>query len=91
MGWSDFSFFFTLHIKSLKIFARFNWLQSKADWNTKTDGNFFVLGVEFSPAKGIKIAPNYRNFSQRPMAFRKIIICILTAKSIFKPFGRNYT
>ena len=63
MNWKGFSFFSTLQIKSTKLFARFDKLKSNHDWNTETDGNLFVLGAEFNPVKGIKIAPNYRNLS----------------------------
>ncbi|WP_185957383.1 porin [Saccharicrinis carchari] len=63
VDWHGFSFFSTLQIKSAKLFARFDKLKSKADWNTDSDGHLFIIGAEFNPVKGIKIAPNFRTLS----------------------------
>lgn len=63
MDLDGFSFYTTLQVKSSKLFARYDVLQSKKDWNVKTDGQLFVFGAEFNPTKGIKISPNFRNIS----------------------------
>jgi len=60
---SGFATYATVNVKSSKIFARYDFMSSKNDWNTKSDGSIFILGAEFNPVKGIKIAPNFQNFS----------------------------
>lgn len=70
--WYGLSFFSTLQIKSSKLFARFDRLESDKDWNTETDGNLFVLGAEFTPVKGIKIAPNFRNLSPSAQGLSRV-------------------
>ncbi|WP_346858954.1 hypothetical protein [uncultured Draconibacterium sp.] len=53
----------------IKIFGRFDDLKSKKlegeseAWNIGKDGQLIMAGVEFSPVKGIKVAPNYRLWS----------------------------
>ena len=52
-----------------EIFARFDDLSSNtltgetADWNLGDDGQLFILGFEFSPVKGIKLAPNFKGWN----------------------------
>ena len=52
-----------------KVFARFDQLSSNtlagetAHWNLLNDGRLFIAGFEFSPAKGIKLAPNFKGWS----------------------------
>ncbi len=58
-----FSLYGTLKMKDFNVFARFDKMESKSNWNTKTDGESFIIGGEFSPVKNIKIAPNYRHFN----------------------------
>ncbi len=54
---------------AVKIFARFDDLRSKkldgesVAWNLDSDGQMFMAGLEFSPVKGVKVAPNYRLWS----------------------------
>jgi hypothetical protein len=54
---------------AVKIFARFDDLRSKkldgesVAWNLDSDGQMFMTGLEFSPVKGVKVAPNYRLWS----------------------------
>ena len=42
------------------IFARYDFLTSRADWNKAKDGHMALLGVEFAPCRYLKIAPNAR-------------------------------
>ncbi len=55
--------------KKVKIFARYDDLQSKTpsgkteNWNLANDGNLFMAGVEFAPVSGIKFTPNYRGWN----------------------------
>jgi hypothetical protein len=48
------------------LFGRFDDLKSKSlagennPWNYSNDGQLIMAGVEYSPIKGVKIAPNYR-------------------------------
>ncbi len=52
-----------------KIFARYDDLSSNTlagettDWNQTKDGQLFIAGFEFSPVKGIKLAPNFKGWS----------------------------
>ncbi len=53
----------------LSLFARFddlksNTLENESDaWNLGKDGQLFMAGVQFSPIKGVKIAPNFRSWN----------------------------
>lgn len=53
-------------IKAMKVFARYDLLQSNklsgatSDWNLSSDGSLIIAGLEFQPVKGLKISPNYR-------------------------------
>jgi len=65
--WSGISIYGTLPvIEKLSVFARFDDLISKKigtatqGWNTTTDGQVYIAGVEFVPVKGIQISPNIR-------------------------------
>ncbi len=60
---SGFAAYGTVNVKSSKIFARYDFMSSKDDWNTSRDGSRYVIGAEFNPVKGVKIAPNFQNFS----------------------------
>ncbi|MCW3788541.1 hypothetical protein [Plebeiibacterium sediminum] len=62
---SGFAAYGTVNVKSSKIFARYDNMTSNDDWNTSADGSRIVLGAEFNPVKGIKIAPNFQNFSPK--------------------------
>lgn len=64
------SFYGTLVVsKKVKVFARYDDLQSKTpsgqtqDWNLANDGKFFMTGLEYAPVNGIKFAPNYRGWN----------------------------
>jgi opacity protein-like surface antigen len=46
--------------KQFSAIARFDNLTSKNDWNTSTDGQVYIAGIEFAPVKGIQITPNFR-------------------------------
>ena len=61
------SFFATYAPTSkLKIFGRFDDLKSKAlegqsePWQLSKDGQLIIAGIEYSPIKGVKVAPNFR-------------------------------
>lgn len=46
--------------KQSEIFARFDQLSSKDDWNEEKDESAIVAGAQFNLGKNIKIAPNFR-------------------------------
>ena len=54
--------------KLLEVFGRYDYLTSNKltgepdPWNISKDGQIFMAGVEFSPVKGIKLAPNYKGW-----------------------------
>ena len=55
--------------KNVKLFARYDGLNSKElsgeneAWNISKDGSLIVAGVEYSPVKGVKLTPNFRNWN----------------------------
>ncbi len=64
------SFFSTVKTsKKTKFFARYDNLSSNTvagdtdNWNLGKDGQQFIAGFEYSPVKGIKIAPNFKGWS----------------------------
>lgn len=66
-GWS---FYTSVNLpKGLKFFGRFDDLTSltpemaDASWNLSNDGQLFMAGIEFSPVKGVKIAPGYHGWN----------------------------
>ena len=52
--------------KNILLFGRFDDLKSKTiegesnPWQINKDGKLIMAGIEYSPIKGVKIAPNYR-------------------------------
>ncbi len=46
--------------KNADIYARFDDLYSKDDWNISKDGKSAILGAQFKLGKYVKIAPNFR-------------------------------
>ncbi|MGQ8337758.1 porin [Sunxiuqinia sp. A32] len=49
--------------KKVKFFGRFDDLSSNNDWNLSKDGQLVLLGIEYAPVKGVKLAPNFRNWN----------------------------
>lgn len=65
--WSGFSVYGTLPFaKQFTSIARFDDLMSSkvgattTGWNTATDGQVYMAGIEYAPIKGIQITPNFR-------------------------------
>ncbi len=65
-GWS---FYTSINlVKSFKFFGRYDNLSSVtkegADmpWNLSKDGQLFMAGIEFSPIKGVKVAPGFHGW-----------------------------
>jgi len=51
----------TAHLsKVVDVFARYDYLTSKDDWNIGKDGSAAMLGAQFKVCKYVKIAPNFR-------------------------------
>ena len=51
----------TAHLsKAVDVFARYDYLSSKDDWNIGKDGTAAILGAQFKVCKYVKIAPNFR-------------------------------
>jgi hypothetical protein len=57
--------------KKFSIFGRYDNLKSVTiegdtdPWNYKKDGQLFMAGFDYSPLKGVKIAPTYSGWSPR--------------------------
>ncbi|MCF6356444.1 MAG: hypothetical protein L3J54_01440 [Draconibacterium sp.] len=53
----------------IKIFARYDKLNSSvldgenSPWQIDANGQYIIAGIEYSPIKGVKLAPNFRNWS----------------------------
>ncbi len=66
-GWSFFSSF--KPSDKIKIFARYDKLNSSVltgdnnPWQIDANGQYIIAGIEYSPIKGLKLAPNFRNWS----------------------------
>ena len=51
----------TAHLsKVVDVFARYDYLTSKDDWNIGKDESAAILGAQFNVCKYVKIAPNFR-------------------------------
>ena len=51
----------TAHLsKVVDVFARYDYLSSKDDWNIGKDESAAMLGAQFKVCKYVKIAPNFR-------------------------------
>ena len=58
---SGYSIFTTVKVaKNTELFARFDDLYSKDDWNISKDDQSAILGVQFKLGKYVKLAPNLR-------------------------------
>ena len=64
------SFFGTFNMTDhIKLFGRYDNLSSNVPdgetdpWQLSKDGQFFIAGFEYSPVKGIKLAPNYQGWN----------------------------
>ena len=67
---NGYSFYTTYTTKNKsKIFARYDLVNSNelagSNWNLNKDGSLIILGYEFSPVKGVKIAPNYQGWNPK--------------------------
>lgn len=49
--------------KKLNFFGRFDSLTSKDGWNEASDGQAYIVGLEYKAAKGVKISPNYKGWN----------------------------
>lgn len=68
--WSGTSFYATYFAsKKIKVFGRFDDLKSEKmtsagnPWNYAKDGQLILFGMEYEPAKGVKIAPNFQSWN----------------------------
>lgn len=58
---SGYSVFASVNLrKDVSLFARFDDLNSKNDWNEAKDESAAILGAQFKLGKYVKIAPNFR-------------------------------
>lgn len=64
------SFYGTCKVSdAVKIFARYDNLFSNTpdgtteDWHLSKDGELYLVGLEYNPVKGVKIAPNFSGWS----------------------------
>ena len=56
-------------LKNFRLIARFDKLSSNTPeggnvgWNHSNDGQLFILGIEYSPVKGIRLTPNFQDWT----------------------------
>jgi len=53
-----FSIYSTASVGIYSVFARYDNLSSHDDWNSANDNSLVITGIEISPVKNLKIAPN---------------------------------
>jgi opacity protein-like surface antigen len=53
-------------IKPLEVFARYDMMSSKNDWNTSQDGQAVIAGLQYSPMSKVKFALDYQTFTAKP-------------------------
>ncbi|HAN17663.1 MAG: hypothetical protein A2X13_03455 [Bacteroidetes bacterium GWC2_33_15] len=68
--YSGISMYSTISIgKKFGIFGRFDHLKSETlegadnSWNYSKDGQAYIVGFEYNPVKGVKLAPNFRGWN----------------------------
>lgn len=68
--WNGLSFYGTYQLaKKVNLFARYDKVYSNTlageteAWNLSNDGQVFIVGLEFAPVKGVKLAPRYKGWS----------------------------
>ena len=63
---SGYSIFSTVKVnKTTEIYARFDDLSSKNDWNISKDEQAAIIGAQFKLGKYVKLAPNFRMTSPK--------------------------
>ncbi len=87
---SGISFYTTYNAsEKFKIFARYDNLTSNtldgetSDWNLSRDGELFLVGIEYVPAKGVKIAPNFSGWNPADDSDEFSSTCILNCEFSF--------
>jgi len=85
--WSALSAFGSYYFSAkTKLFARYDNLSSvkvgsaTTPWNNSKDGQLIMAGLEFTPVKGIRIAPNYQLWSPRDNAKSNISTVIVNVE-----------
>ncbi len=79
---SGVSFYSAVNLATkFSVFARYDYLKSILNpgdtlpWNVKKDGQLFMAGLDYSPAKGVRIAPTYSGWAPEDdtMSFTSMI------------------
>ncbi len=64
--------------KNITLFGRYDMLGSNVmtgdtdPWNLNSDGSFLLLGFDYTPLKGVRIAPNYQGWFTRNNAINNV-------------------
>ncbi len=68
--WSGASIYSKFNITdNFNVFGRYDMLTSNTvsgettDWNIAGDGQWYIIGFEYSPVKGVKLAPNFKGWN----------------------------
>ena len=69
-SWNGTSIYSKLNITdNLNVFGRYDRLTSNTvegettNWNLEKDGQWYIIGFEYSPVKGVKLAPNFKGWN----------------------------
>ncbi len=66
--------------KKSNVFARYDDLASNKmtgaadNWNVSKDGQLYMIGFEYSPVKGVKIAPNFQSFAKKSVTANSVYV-----------------
>ena len=84
------SFYFSLKpCSKVKLFGRYDDLNSSTltdlhqPWQIDDDGQLYMAGIEYSPTKGVKLAPNFRLWSPDNESFASISSAYLNCELKF--------
>ena len=63
---SGYSFYASYNVKKYRFYGRYDFIESETlpaetePWNISKDGQVIIVGIQYTPIKGIKISPNYQ-------------------------------
>jgi len=88
--WTGLSFFGTLILSDRwQLFGRYDMLSSNTianeteNWNFEGDGSMIIAGLQYSPVRGIKLAPNFKGWNPADNSKSFVSTAILNVEVIF--------
>lgn len=63
-GQSGYSIYSTVNVaKKIALFGRYDKIDSSHDWNARNDGQRILAGLQYTPIKQLKLAPNFTTWN----------------------------